>query len=147
MMKRKSDNIIGWIAIIFSGISVLVGIVAIVIEKVVLPVAIDNFKNLYAPLPYPWMMQSLIQCVLIILFYVSLKKGNIKIMILDVIIMVVSIMGVYIYYNSANSVNVASKINYEYRELYFIINLAVTNIEKILNFISLIMVVLISVKK
>lgn len=147
ILKKRMDSIIIIVALVFSGISFLSGVVAFVIEKFVFPITLDDFKNLYTPLPFHWITQSLIEFIMIICILVNSKVENPKKIILNIVIILISLITAWNWCYFENDTNGFKEINYEYRELYLKINVVVTNIEKSLNFIAFIIILLLYIIK
>lgn len=141
-MNNKTNILILRVAKVLSGISVFVGIGALIIEKIILPFAMENFSNLYAPLPYSYMVQSLFEYIMVNIFYTNFKKNNIKVLIISVLAISISMILAQFPIRILKSENGIGIINYEYRELYSLIFVIVYNIEKFMNLISLTIVLL-----
>lgn len=144
-LKKNLDYKLAKIAFILSGLSVLTGVLALITEKIVFPYTLENYKNLYAPLPYPEMIYSLIEFVLIIICFCNLKRTSGKTEVICVVLIAASFIGMNCFYRFSNdSAYGTYDINYEYRVLYSIFYSVVSTSERYLNLFSLLLLAMLS---
>lgn len=135
-MNKIRYNLIKW-AVVFSGLSVFIGVGALILESVIFPIILENYIKRYAPLPYPVMVYSFIELVLLIICTYK-NERNVKKIIVCIVLMVVAYEGMnncYVFLTNSDNRGYEC-INYEYRQLYSIIFSIVNNSERFLNMIS-----------
>lgn len=134
------------ITLVLSGCSVFVGAAALIAEKFIFPMILDNYVKTYAPLPYYKMIQSFVEFILIIVCYKCIKKEKKILFFISEVMVVFALFLTHVIYRfSYSGKNIADKINYEYRQLYGVISNIVSTSEYYLNFISLFLLILVSI--
>lgn len=146
-MSKKGLRALLTIAIVLSGCSALSGVVALILEKIVFPLTLENYSKLYAPLPYPRMGQSIVELILVIVCCKSYKKDKKSLFYFGEVMIVFSMVAYQLFIRFENlqiNVNGMDMINYEYRQLYSVVYTVVSNFEYYSNSISLLLLVFVS---